>query len=152
MTTKTPASESRSSKPGKGTPLTDWLNGTKRPRAPTKMKQTWLSWDDLFRYRMLMGRRNRQNPLHSEPPTQVRLMNLEKTQAPGDRYPRITTKLMDVASRYQQQQWTSREIYTESAFGTLLITHQLGTGYPPFERSHQYGLSALKNLLIYCVL
>ena len=99
-----------------------------------------------------MGRRYRQDPLHSEPPTQVRLRDLEKTQAPGERYPRISTKLMEVASRYQQQQWTSREIYTESVFGTLLITHQLGSGYPPFKRSHQYGLSAWKKLLIYCVL
>ena len=78
--------------------------------------------DDLFRYRMLMGRRYRQDPLHSEPPTQARLRDLEKMQTPGDRYPRITTKLMDVAIRYQQQQWTSREIYTEGVFGTLLIT------------------------------
>ena len=116
------------------------------------MKQTWLSWDDLFRYRMLMGRCYRQDPLHSEPPTQVSLRDLEKTQAPEEQYPRITTKLMDVASRYQQQQWTSRDIYTESVFGTLLITHQLGSGYPPFERSHQYGLSAWKKLLLYCVL
>ena len=99
-----------------------------------------------------MGRRYRQDPLHSEPPTQARLRDLEKTQTPGDRYSRITTKLMDVVSRYQQQQWISREIYTQSVFGTLLITHQLGSGYPPFERSHKYGLSAWKKLLIYCVL
>ena len=152
VTTKTPASGPMSNKPCKGTLLTNWLNGNKGPRAPTTMKQTWLSWDDLFRYRKLMGRRYRQYPLHSEQSTQVRLRDLEKTQALGDRYPRITTKLMDVASRYQQQQWTSREIYTESALGSLLITCQLGTGYPHFERSQQYGLSSWEKLLIYCVL
>ena len=101
---------------------------------------------------MLTGRRYRQDPLHSEQPTQVHLRDLEQAKAQGERYPWITTKVMDAVCRYQQQQWTSQEIYTESALGALIITHQLGTGYPEFERSHQYGLSAWKKLLIYCIL
>ena len=101
---------------------------------------------------MLTGRRYRQDPLYSEQPTQVHLRDLEQTKAQGERYPWITTKVMDAVCRYQQQQWTSQEIFTESALGALIITHQLGTGYPEFERSHQYGLSAWKKLLIYCIL
>jgi hypothetical protein len=40
---KPPASGPLRTKTGKGTPLKDWLNGNKRPRALTTMKQMWLS-------------------------------------------------------------------------------------------------------------
>ena len=45
-----------SSKPYKGTTLTDWLKGIKGPRDPGRRPQTWLSWDNLFCFRMLTGR------------------------------------------------------------------------------------------------
>ena len=81
-------SESRTSRPlpssdkqDKSTSLTAWLKGVKGPRAPAQVPQTWLSWDDLFCYRMLTGRSYRQDPLHNEQPTQVHLRDLEQTKA-----------------------------------------------------------------------
>ena len=64
-----------------------------------------------------------------------------------DRYRLIATKFMGMVSRCQRKQWQQSEIYTERVFGTLLITHQLGTGYLRYD-THSYDLSAWNKLLI----
>ena len=58
---------------------------------------------------------------------------------------------MELLCRYQQATWWPHGIYTESILTTLIITRKFGWGYPIFDSSHQYGLTAWYQLLMYCV-
>ena len=58
---------------------------------------------------------------------------------------------MELLCRYQQAPWWSLGIYTESILTTLIITRKFGRGYPIFDSSHQYGLTAWYRLLMYCI-
>ena len=51
----------------------------------------------------------------------------------------------------QQEAWWPHGIYTESILTTLIITRKFGRGYPIFDSSHQYGITAWYRLLMYCI-
>ena len=121
------------------------LQSNHRPR------NTDLTWDEFLHFYALPFRSQCIDPLNQQRAIRWTTGDIPAYTRADGMLPKMRSNVMELLCRYQQATWWPHGIYTESTLTTLIITRKFGRGYPIFDSSHQYGLTAWYKLLMYCI-
>ena len=127
-------------------------NTVNRPQSNHRPRHTDLTWDEFLHGYALPFSSQRIDPLNQQRAIRWNIVeNMPANTKSDEMLPKLRSNSMELLCRYQQATWWSHGIYTESILTTLIITRKFGRGYPIFDSSHQYGLTASYRLLMYCI-
>ena len=126
-------------------------NTVERPQSNHRPRHTDLTWDEFLHGYALPFSSQRIDPLNQQRAIRWTIGDMPAYTRAEEMLPKMRSNVMELLCRYQQATWWPHGIYTESILTTLIITRKFGRGYPIFDSSHQYGLTAWYRLLMYCV-
>ena len=110
-----------------------------------------ISWDEFFQGHALPHSKLKLDPSNKQRTIRWSSADIPEWRETDGSFPQMRCNIMELVSRYQQDAWWQYGIYTESVLTTLIITRKFGQPYPQFDISHQYGITAWYELLMYCV-
>ena len=122
-----------------------------RPQRHHRLRHTDITWDEFLHGYALPFNSQRIDPLNQQRAIRWNIDDMPEYTKSDGMLPKMRSNSMELLCRYQQAPWWSLGIYTESILTTLIITRKFGRGYPIFDSSHQYGLTAWYRLLMYCI-
>ena len=126
-------------------------NTVDRPTSKHKLRHTDLTWDEFLHGYALPFSDQRVDPLNQQRAIRWTIGDMPAYTRADATLPKMQSNVMELLCRYQQETWWPHGIYTESILTTLIITRKFGRGYPIFDSSHQYGITAWYRLLMYCI-
>jgi hypothetical protein len=113
-----------------------------RPQRHHRLRHTDITWDEFLHGYALPFNSQRIDPLNQQRAIRWNIDDMPEYTKSDGMLPKMRSNSMELLCRYQQAPWWSLGIYTESILTTLIITRKFGRGYPIFDSSHQYGLTA----------
>ena len=96
------------------------------PTSNHKSHYTDLTWDEFLHGYALPCSGQRIDPLNQQRAIRWNIGDMPEYTSKDGTLPKMRSNIMELLSRYQQENWWPHEIYTESILTTLIITGKFG--------------------------